>query len=535
MLGVIYYEILMDRIIPNQWIYTLRIVSLGFIFLAIVRILLDIIRVYMTLKLSQNLNGKLSMGFYKHVLRLPMQFHDSRKVGDIVSRFKDTTEIQEILASASLTLLVDIVFVAIGSIILVIKSIKLFLVVLIMCIAYIFAILVFQKKYSIYNISSMENNAKVTSYLVDSLEGIDTIKSYCIEKNIYETGKIKFKELLNAIFILGKTENIQYALKALIGFIGEICILWIGGIEVINGRMSIGELITFNVLIGYFLRPVNNLVNLQSQIQTAIAAARRLEEVMNLPEEHQGGIKNLEIESVLFDNVSFGYIKEKWEIENINISVKKGQKIALVGESGSGKTTIIKLLLKFYDLESGKIIIGDNLIQNIDTHFLRSKISYASQDDFIFSGSIVDNLTLGNIEITREEITQAIKSSCAYGFISKLPQGVNTMLEEKGENLSKGQRQRIVLARALLKKPDILIMDEATSNLDASTESMIYRTLHKYKQNMILIVVTHKLNTIIDSDLICVIKDGKIVGKGNHSELLQNCQDYIQYIKKQTF
>jgi len=385
----------------------------------------------------------------------------------------------------------------------------------------------------------MEDNSLLTSYMVESLNGIQTVKAYNAERKANRETEIKFVRLLRSIFDLTWVSNLQFSLKIFVELIGGIIILWVGGISVINGEMTIGALITFHSLLAYFLDPVKNLINLQPQIQTAVVAADRLGEILDLKaEKTEAEYRKLAPASLSGDieikNLNFRYGTRKPVLENINLKIEKGQKIAFVGESGSGKTTLSKLLLHLYTPETGDILINGNNIEDIQLECLRERIAYIPQETFLFSGSIFENLTLGLDNATMDDIIQASKMAQAHDFINELPLRYETRLEENGANLSGGQRQRLAIARAMLKKPDILILDEATSNLDAVTERALDRTIHEFARDMTTIFIAHRLSTIKNCDKIYVLDKGKIVEQGTHKELIVLGGKYAYLVKQQS-
>jgi ATP-binding cassette subfamily B protein len=455
-----------------------------------------------------------------------MNFFGTRKVGEIISRFNDASKVRDAISGATLTIMIDTLMAIAGGIILYIQNGYMFVVTLIVVILYFIIVFSFNSWYKKLNQAQMENNAQLTSYMVESLNGIQTVKAYNAERSANLETETKFIRLLRSVFKLSLVSNLQGSLVGFIELTGGIVILWVGAYNVIKGNLTIGQLITFNTLLAYFLDPVKNLINLQPQMQTAIVAADRLGEILDLePERTSAEEKKLKPNSlkgdILYKNITFRYGTRQPVLEHITINIKHGQKIALVGESGSGKTTLVKLLLNLYSPEEGEILINGNNIKDINLEILRDKIAYIPQETFLFSGSIMDNLTLGLDDVTTEDVIDAAKKARAHDFINELPLRYETRLEENGSNLSGGQRQRLAITRAILKKPDILILDEATSNLDSITERAIQETIDEYAKDMTTIIIAHRLSTIKRCDMIYVMGKGKIIEAGNHEQLLE--------------
>jgi len=537
-LGSFYFKVLIDDILTTGVLKTLHIVSIGVILLNLFKVVISAFRSHLLLYLSQKLDIALLLGYYSHVLKLPMSFFGTRKVGEIISRFNDASKVRDAISGATLTIMIDTIMVIAGGIILYSQNSSMFGITLIVVILYFIIVLSFNKWYKKLNESQMETNAQLTSYMVESLNGIQTVKAYNAERKVNLETETKFIKLLKSVFKLSWVSNLQGSLVGFVELTGGIGILWIGAYHVIKGNISIGQLITYNSLLAYFLEPVKNLINLQPQMQTAIVAADRLGEILDLEtEKTKQEEKKLSPESIKgdisFKNVTFRYGTRRPVLENITMYIKQGERIALVGESGSGKTTLSKLLLNLYSPETGEILINDNNIKDIQLESLRERIAYIPQETFLFSGSIMENLMLGLDDVTVEEIIEASKKAQAHDFINEFPLRYETRLEENGSNLSGGQRQRLAIARAILKKPDILILDEATSNLDSITERAIEKTIEEYSIGMATIIIAHRLSTIKRCDRIYVMEKGKIIEQGNHNELVRNNGTYSKLWKQQ--
>ena len=533
-----YFRFIMDDIVPNSTRKNLITLSIRVIVLYIFKAILEAFRNHLMLYLSQKLDMPLILGYYQHVLGLSMNFFGTRKVGEIVSRFMDASKIRDAISSATLSIMIDTLMALIGGIVLFTQNHLLFGIAVVVVALYGVIVFAFNKPVKKINEKQMEDNSQVTSYLVETLNRIETVKAFHAEDKAQAKTDKLFVKLLKSVFKGGMITNAQQTLTGAIATIGGTVILWVGVVSVLNGNMTLGSLLTFNALLAYFLDPIKNLINLQPTMQTAIVAAERLSEILDLElEKVADENRKLSPQSLNYpiriENLDFRYGTRKLVLENINMTIGTGEKIALVGESGSGKTTLSKLLMNFYPWEKGEIFIGDYNIKDINLESLRNRIAYISQDIFLFSGTIRENLELGNEDATLEDIIEACKLSKADEFINKLPLRYETMLEENGANLSGGQKQRLAIARALLKKPDILIMDEATSNLDSITEKVIEKTINNLSKDITTIIIAHRLSTIMRCDKIFVMEQGKFIEQGTHNQLIQKKGRYYNLWKDQ--
>jgi ATP-binding cassette subfamily B protein len=381
----------------------------------------------------------------------------------------------------------------------------------------------FKKPYKELNLKNMEKQAALNSRIIDSLKGVETVKSFGIEDETLEGLENKYISAVRVGYTTSVLSNVQGTIAGFFGGIGNIVLMGVGALSVINGDITLGSLFAFMALSGYFMDPIGRFVGLQMQIQEAQIAMKRMSELYDLePEQPDGGslIREFDLDGdIKIENVTFRYGNRAPVLKNISIDIKKGQKFALVGESGGGKTTLSKLLLGLWRPEEGAVSINGYNIEELDKKRLRQAAAYVPQNVELFSGTIEENIKMGKPDATYEEIKEACKKAGCVEFIERLPVKYGTYLEEAGANLSGGEKQRIALARALIKRPKLLILDEATSNLDFISEAKIYDAL--FKLECTVIIVAHRLSTIRRCDKIAVIDKNEIAQVGAHAELLK--------------
>ncbi len=489
---------------------------------------INLTRSYLIILISRKIDIRLSLTYYNHIIGLPVSSISVRQTGEYLSRFSDTDTIRHAISTATLTLLMDSLMVIACGVILYMQNNLLFRISLSMIALYTFVVLAFRKPLEHCNRKVMEQDAKLQSYFKENIDGIETIKATCAENQVKQATTGKFYCFIDAVLKNSVMSSVQDTLIGTIELVGTAVILWSGFSLAIAGQITVGSVITFYALLAYFTEPIKNLIRLQPILQTAFVAADRLNDILELSGEETAGLPlpQSEIQCWEFQNVSFRYGNRELTLKNMNFTLHKGEKIAIVGESGSGKTTLAKLLLRFYDPENGHILVDGQNLASLDLAELRRTIAYVNQNTFLFADTILNNLRLGNESATEEDIRQACKASHASEFIEQLPLKYKTPLDENGANLSGGQRQRLAIARALLQKPQLLILDEATSNLDTITENGIKNTIFQSKQLLTCIIIAHRLTTVKNCDLIYVMDKGRIVESGTHNELMQRNSIY---------
>ena len=521
-------KILMDEILPYNLKNQLNVFVIGFLILGITQVVLGAIRQHILLYLSQKIDIPLLLGYFKHIYKLPMKFFSTRKVGDILTRFSDAFTIKNILTSVSLSLIMDISLAAVSTTILYIMNVRLFIVILIITIISGVLIYIFKGPYKKINLEQMEAGARLNSQVIESLRGIETIKVNTAEAKSIEKLEIEYIRNLRIAFKEGVLSNIQESISGAVSMIGNLCLMYIGARMIMNGDITLGSLMAFTTLSGYFMDPIGRLISLQLSIQEASISLKRISEIYEVEkeqEDNENDIEKIKLEkidgNIELENITFRYGSRSPVLRNISMKIPKGKKVALVGESGSGKSTISKLLLKYYVPEEGKININGYNIDELDLYKLRENISYVPQNVELFSGSIKENITLGKPNASYEDIKLACENSGCSEFIERLPSKYGTFLEEAGGGLSGGEKQRIAIARALIQKNNFLILDEATSNLDFISEAKIFDTLFRKGKNMTMLIIAHRLSTIRACEIIYVMDKGKIVEEGTHESLIE--------------
>ena len=521
--GSYYLQSIIDTYVPNQASSTLSIISICLVIVYALQQILSFAQDYLLIVLGQRLSIDVILSYIKHAFHLPMSFFATRRTGEIVSRFTDANSIIDVLASTVISIFLDISTVLIISIILFLQNSNLFFISLLGLPIYAVIIFAFMKPFEKMNRDTMEANATLSSSVIEDINGIETIKSLASEKTRYQKIDREFVDYLKKSFTYSRAESQQKALKKLAQLFLNVCILWMGANLVMDGKMSLGQLITYNTLLFYFTNPLENIINLQSKLQTAQVANNRLNEVylVNSEFEEQKMVEDLSMVQgdMTFKKVHYKYDYGQDILSDINLTIKHGSKIAFVGVSGSGKSTLAKMMVNFYNPSQGEIRLGDMNLNQIDKKSLRQHINYLPQQPYVFNGTILENLLLGAKEgTTREDILRAVELAEIREDIERMPLNYQTELTSDGTGISGGQRQRIALARALLTDAPILILDEATSSLDILTEKRIVDNLMNLDKT--LIFIAHRLTIAERTEKVVVLDRGKIVEEGNHADLL---------------
>ena len=481
--------------------------------------------------LSQNIVKKMREDLFRHIVNLPVRYLDSNSHGDIMSRMTNDIENISTTVSQSLSSMFSGVLTIIGTVIM--MTVLCPQLALLSCVTVILTVIAtkfLSKAMKKFFTKRQVLLGNLNGTVEEMVTGYKSVVAYNRQENVIKDFNSVSDELTRVGIIAEILGGSMGPVMNVINNISFVIIAAFGGYFAINHIISIGVISAFIVYAKQFGRPIDELAQIYGQIQTAIAGAERVFAVMDEPLEDKSGDKNMDkLEGVIkFKDVNFSYTKDKQVLYDFNLQVKAGQKVALVGSTGSGKTTVVNLLMRFYDVDSGEILIDDVNIKEIDCATLRKNTAIVLQDTVLFADTIKNNLKYSNEAATDEQMYAAAAMSNCDTMINKMPLKYDTELMAEGENISQGQRQLLSIARAFLAQPKILILDEATSNVDTRTEKHIQDAMLKLMENRTSLIITHRLSTIQDADIIVVMDEGHIVEAGNHKELLNKMGRYYK-------
>nr|WP_195244452.1 ABC transporter ATP-binding protein [Clostridium celatum] len=526
-------EVAIDDYVANNDTKGLILIGVALIGLNLVAWILSRIRWSMITSITNNILVNIRHELYSHIQYLSFDFFDSRPVGKILARVVgDVNALKNLFSQSIQSLIPQLLNLLCVTVIMLVMNVKLALA----CIALvpllfisIFCIETFsRKRWEIYR----NKRSNLNGFTHEDFSGIKVVQGFAKEKGTEKDFKAMVSELSTAFIKAVQLNDLFWPLVDFAWGIGTIVVFAVGYTLVSKGEIKLGTLIAFSMYTGMFWRPIMNLSSFYNTLVTNFSAADRIFDILDIKPIIKNEKNAKEIGrisgNVEFKNVDFSYDENSHVLKNINFKVNKGERIALVGATGAGKTTIVSLLSRFYDPTSGEVLIDGKDIRNVEIESLRSQMGIMLQDTFLFSTTIMENIRYGRLDATDEDVINAAKAVNAHELIMKLENGYNTEVNERGSRLSLGQRQLVSFARALLANPRILILDEATSNIDTETEKLVQKGIERLLYGRTSFVVAHRLSTIRDCDKIMVINDGKIEEIGNHMELLNNRGSYYE-------
>jgi subfamily B ATP-binding cassette protein HlyB/CyaB len=528
----LFTQVILDKVIVHRSMTTLDVLAVAFLAVTVFELLLNISRNYIFVHTASKLDAKLGAKLFRHLLALPLLYFETRKVGNIAARVRELDTIREFITNKAVSVLIDLFFSLVFVAMMLLYSVTLTLVVLgfVTVIAVIYVMITPELKRRLEEKFQMATASN--SYLVESVTGMQTVKSLAMEGAMQKRWEDHLGNYVRAGFRLAAMGNISGAVAGSLQKLMTIAILFLGVKAVLNSQLTIGQLIAFQMFAGQFSGPVLRLVNLWNEFQQALLSVDRLGDILNHPVEVNAD-KAITLPQlagqIKFDQVCFAYSPNMPLVVNqASFAVRPGMSVAIVGRSGSGKSTIAKLLQRLYLTGSGAIYIDEVDVRHMNPAWLRYNIGVVLQENYLFSGTIRENIALPRPDAPMELIIQAARLAGAHEFIAQLPQGYDTMVGERGSTLSGGQKQRVAIARALITNPRILIFDEATSALDYQSERIINQNLRQIKKGRTTLIITHRLSAIRDCDLILAMDNGLIVESGSHEQLLQQQGYYHQ-------
>ena len=524
MISTWFYSYLIDSIIPDNRLKMLLVMTLGLIGIYLLTAQLNIMKQRFSIKFNKLLDKELIINIYERITHLPISFYAMRTTGDIQARYQDGDTLRATITNISFDLIINICY-AIWAFILVIR-INWQMVVFAIAfqeLAYIVQ-KYFEKKLEKQAREELQKETELDAFVMASFEANETVKNYTAEELMVSKMKDKYEKYQKVKYKKDLDLEKQESSANLINDIGQTLMLAVLGVFVMGQSITVGKLVTAYMYVSYLFAPIMSIISMKQQLINISATLERLDDVYKTPTEEDTDKKkkkfDQDIEKIEINKIQFAYGFRKNIIEDISFEINKGESVGIVGESGCGKTTLIKLIMGFLDVNDGEIKINGNNINNYTKKSIRQKMAYVSQNDFWFQDTIFNNLIIGKKNATQKEIDEVLKKVKMYDYIKESPYGYQTMLEEDAINLSSGEKQRLSIAKALITKPQVLILDESTANLDAKTEKYVVEQLKKEKDK-IKIIVAHRLSTLVYCNKIIVIKDGKIIEKGTPKELLQ--------------
>lgn len=528
----IFIQKIVDQVLVEKDYNLLNLMAISMILLILLRLVIGVFKDILILKTGQLIDSRLILGYYNHLLKLPQQFFNTMRIGEITSRIGDAVKIRFFINDVSINLIISIFMLGASLVLMFTYYWKLALFMFLIVPVYSLIYFITNKLNKKSQRKLMEESAELESQLFESLNAIATIKRLALEPYSNSRTESRFTTLLKTVYRSGLNSIFSGSTTEFTSQLFTIILLWVGSGFVLSEDISPGELLSFYALIGYFTGPVSSFVGMNKVVQDALIASDRLFEIMDLERESPSREDQIEltashIGAIRFSDLSFRYGTRRNVFSNFNLEIPLKGMTGIVGESGCGKSTLVGLLHNIYPDYIGNIFIGEHSIKKITNKSLREMIAIVPQVTELFSGSVISNIAIGREEVDVEKVLRICTQLGITNFIEQLPEGFKTPIGESNAALSGGQKQRISIARALYRDPEILILDEATSSLDPVSERCVQDAICNFiKDGKTVIVITHRLSSVFKADKIIVLKDGLVKEEGTHSKLLALKSEY---------
>lgn len=544
MLGIappIIVQNILDRVVVHQDFQLLNLLIIGLVLTHVFTQLTTLMRGLLSNYLVRNLDFSMMSMFFKHTLALPIAFFAKRRTGDIFARFQENQRIREFLTESTISTLLNVLMVFIYFIVLFMYNVTMTLLLVALVIPIAVLTVAVTPKIKDYARREFETSTEAEAVLMETLSGAETVKAMGIERSMRQKWEKKYANALDVQYRAGRFDILVGMVGQLMNAATTAVILWVGANLVLSQELTIGQLMAFNMLMGSIMSPLMGLIGLWDELHEAGVSMERLGDVLDLEPEQKA--EDLASRVVLpdlqghirLDNLYFRYggTETPYVLQNISCEIKPGELVAVVGQSGSGKSTLAKLLVGFYPPTEGNMYVDDYDLNVVDKEYYRAQIGYVLQSNLLFSGTIMENIALGDDNPDKQRVIEVAKLADAHGFINNMPLGYEQMVGERGMGLSGGQMQRLCIARALYHDPRLLVFDEATSALDTQSESNILQNMRDILKGRTAVVIAHRLSTVMSADKILVLYNGSIVEEGTHQDLVDRKGMYYQLVQKQ--
>ncbi|NJL02359.1 MAG: peptidase domain-containing ABC transporter, partial [Spirulinaceae cyanobacterium SM2_1_0] len=532
-------QLIIDQVIVKQSVDTLQVLGIFLLGVAVLEAILSTVRTYLFVDTTNRIDLQLGSEIIDHLLRLPLRYFDRRPVGELSSRVNELENIRQFLTGTALTVVLDAIFSVVYIAVMAIYSwrltiVALFTVPLFMLLAFFISPIVRRQLRT-----KAERNAQTQSHLVEVMSGIQTVKAQNIELRSRWQWQEYYARYVSAGFRTVTTSTLANSSSNFLNKISGLLVLWVGAYFVLEGDLTLGQLIAFRIIASYVTTPLLRLGQLWQNFQETALSLERLADIVDTPQEAEADRDNIPMPPVIgavrYENVTFRFSNSGApQLLNVNLDIPAGQFVGVVGKSGAGKSTLTKLLVRLYNVESGRILVDGYDVAKVELYSLRRQIGVVPQEPLLFDGTVQENIAMNNPDASSEEVIEAAQVAAAHDFIMELPSGYNTRVGERGSSLSGGQRQRLAIARTVLQRPQMLILDEATSALDYPTEQQVCANLARLFGDRTVFFITHRLGTVQRADTIVMMDAGAVVEQGKHEELMNLRGRYWALYQQQT-